>query len=272
MLLGPVPQTLVLCRARDVPGWRELTAAGTMGVQPGFPVPHRQLCPPLASCRQDTSGPKHRRQSRDAPILTQTPELGRAVADTMGNVVEQTQPRLTLEPGPAWPCQGTARVLPPGAPPSLPSRAEGPVAPHLPSSGPLPIPAAALPAAGGTRAGCAKAPSQPCLPSAPAARAAKGAAGTQRHFFQELLPASPSPSQRLAAVPGNAGGSRGQGEGSTRTGPSRDPVLAMALASQRQYFTGSVGEECMASPISAGAPSHGRMLLPSAPHCPISPG
>lgn len=36
--------------------------------------------------------------------MTQTPELGRAVADTVGDMEEQTQPWLTLEPGPAWPC------------------------------------------------------------------------------------------------------------------------------------------------------------------------
>lgn len=46
-----------------------------------------------------------------------------------------------------------------------------------------------------------------CLPSTPAAGAAKGAAGTERHFFQEPLPAFPPPSQSRAAMLGSAGGS-----------------------------------------------------------------
>lgn len=222
---------------------------------------------------QDPRGPELRGQSWDAPILTQTPELGRAVADTVGDVVEQTQPQLTLGPGPALPYRGAARVLPPSAPRITPQQDRGPRAPRLPSPGPLPVPAAALPAAGGTWGGRAKAPSPPCLPSALAARAAKGAAGTKRHFFRELLPAFPSPSQRPAVVPGSSGGSRGQGEGSAGMGPSRDPVLATALlASRRQYFTGSVGEEYPASSTSAGAPFHGRMLLPSALVEPSFPG
>lgn len=157
-------------------------------------------------------------------------------------------------------------------PPITPQQGRRPCAPcQLPSPGPLHVPAAAFPA-GGMQGGCARAPSPPCLPSALAAGAGRGAAGAKRHFFQELLPAFPSPSQRPAVVPGSSGGSWGQGEGSARTGPSWDPALATALlASPRQYFPGSVGKERLASPIFAGAPSRGRVLLPSTPHCPISP-
>lgn len=135
--------------------------------------------------------------------------------------------------------------------------------PSAPSPGLPPAPTAALPTAGGTQGSRAKALSPPCLPSALAAGAAKGAAGTIRHFFQELLPAFPSPSQRPVAVLGSMGGSWGQGEGSAGTSlrALHWPWLFSALEGpaghrrtlQRRYFTGSAGKVRLASPVSAGA-------------------
>lgn len=149
--------------------------------------------------------------------------------------------------------------------------------PSAPSPGLPPAPTAALPTAGGTQGSRAKALSPPCLPSALAAGAAKGAAGTIRHFFQQLLPAFPSPSQRPVAVLGSMGGSWGQGEGSAGTSlrALRWPWLFSALEGpaghgrtlQRRYFTGSAGKVRLASPVSAGASAQ-ENAAPTSPSLP----
>lgn len=255
---GPCQPSLGTCRARDVPRQRELRAAESPA---GVPCATAAALPTFGKLGAGPVWARALQAELGCPILSRAPEQGRAVADTMGDAVEQTPLQLNLELAPARTRPGCCFPVPPAQGCRLP-------------------PPQPFPQREGRRAAVPRLSHRPAfprrwLPEQPRELQAQYVTFSKSFSLPSLPPhrgqwqcwgAWEAPGVRAKATLGRAS------EPYTGHGSSQ---LSKGQLATEEPFKGDISQavqaRCAWPALFLLGLQHRRTLLPPAPHCPTSP-